>query len=292
MAHLRYISRPEAVRGRVADVLLYQLPSDVGVGNSFATLRAQLQAYAQVREWSERKVASRTRRTHYRTIFSFERTVPNDTALALVRTWLETCFPDGRGMAFLHRNSAHLHAHVWLEARQRDGRQVHLDAQRYHRLDEVWNRHYSQVMGRDECEHLQKKQETREYRQRCREGESPPPPERAAGHWCPARFTERERRRLETGRDERQEIRTGSDQPPSARGRADPLRREPGSPARKRTLTQSSLCQRQAALAADQTLREVDRLRAAFACLGERTERGRRVERREGEQDRGEERER
>src|SRR5579871_2640230 len=81
-SHLRYISRPEAVRNS-AEVLLYHLPSDVGVGNNPAALQAELQVYAQVREWSEQKVASPTRRTHYRAIFSFERAVSSDTALGL-----------------------------------------------------------------------------------------------------------------------------------------------------------------------------------------------------------------
>ena len=89
-------------------------------------------------------------------------------------------FPIGTRDRLLHRDTAHLHAHIWLDARQTDGRKVHLGWRGYRTLDEVWNRLYAQALGQDERTHLQKKEETRAYRRHCREGTPGVRPTRAA----------------------------------------------------------------------------------------------------------------
>ena len=133
-------------------------------------LREALVSFAMVREESELG-KRKNGRTHYRAVLSFERKMETLRAARLVKEWLEVAFPEARAAAFVHQNTEHTHAHVWLDARKPDGRKLHLGRSEYRRLDELWNRIYSRELGRDEREHLDKKQARQEMRQQERSGE-------------------------------------------------------------------------------------------------------------------------
>ena len=111
-------------------------------------------------------------------------------------SWLQETFPLARAAAFLHRNTDHLHAHVWIEARQINGRKINLSARAYRQLDEAWNRAYAPAFARSEAEHLRKKWQTEGYKRLRRNGTDIALPVRAEQSWHPAQFTERERTRL------------------------------------------------------------------------------------------------
>jgi hypothetical protein len=247
-------------------MLLYRLPEDIGRGGDMAMLRAELTEYARLRETQEQRQGGERSRTHYKATLSFERPVEKSVALTLVQKWLEECFPLARGAAFLHSNSGYLHAHVWLDARQTEGRKLHLSWQQYRRLDEAWNRLYCLALGRDEREHLVKKQETREYRQRSQEDRSVERPPRAAHRWRMETFTQRERTRLETGHEPHQS-RTRSHQPQTPRRRQTLERREPHAARGEPATPSISGFRREAAQAADTAVREADRLRQTLARL-------------------------
>lgn len=155
-------------------------------------------------------------RTHYRVILSFESAIGMTQANSLLSTWMQEAFPRAQAAAFVHRNTAHLHLHVWIAARQTDGRKINLSARAFRQLDEQWNRLYSRAVNRDEQEHLLKKGQTERWKQLRREGKAKQieRPERVGHRWNPARFTERERERLE-GKPtiyDRDEDRTRTDQ--------------------------------------------------------------------------------
>ena len=131
------------------------MPEEVTRGaQTFEELRAGAVCFAHARERAETKG-----RSHYRTVLSFERKMETQRAAALVREWVRDAFPQARALAFVHQNTEHTHAHVWLDARKPDGRKLHLSAPEYRRLDEAWNRIYCREMERDEREHLAKKYE-------------------------------------------------------------------------------------------------------------------------------------
>lgn len=173
--YLTYISRIEAVKEREQGTLLYHLPPEVITHkDSYDLLRDSLLAYAWLRAESEalhkeKGITSLVARTHYRAILSFERDIPTQTALNMTYSWLEQVFPRGRAVGFVHRNTGHPHLHIWIEARGGDGKKLHLSAREYRQIDEIWNRHYAQEMGRDEREHLWKKWRTEREKQRRRE---------------------------------------------------------------------------------------------------------------------------
>lgn len=158
-AHLSYISRPAALRDGAGATFFRNLPEQVVRAESYGELRTNLTSYAWMREEVERS-GFRGRgecRTHFRALFSFEEPVPTETVRGLVEQWLQTCLPKARAVGFIHTDTGHTHAHLWLDARDVDGKKLSLPPSLYRKLDEVWNWLYSRALGRDEQEHLRKK---------------------------------------------------------------------------------------------------------------------------------------
>jgi hypothetical protein len=163
-AHVRYVTRERAVLDREKGVLCYNLPDDVREAHSYEELRDNLGAWAEEREARELEVhrGSREPRTHYRALMSYERDVSTEKALGMAREWLDRELPQARAFATVHRDTEHTHVHVWIDARQADGRKVHLSRDRHRALDQSWNRIYARELGRDPLEHERKKDHTRE----------------------------------------------------------------------------------------------------------------------------------
>jgi hypothetical protein len=161
--HVAYITRERAVVDREKAILLYQLPEHVRGATEYKELRQTLIAYADTRE--EIEVAQHTARgnprTHYRVLASFERDVTNEQALGMVKEWLDREFPRSRAFAVVHRDTEQTHVHVWIDARQIDGKKIQLARQQHRSLDTSWNHIYSREMGIDPNEHERKKEETR-----------------------------------------------------------------------------------------------------------------------------------
>jgi hypothetical protein len=232
--HLRYIARLDAVLDRRQGVFLKDLPDLIARRTSYPALVRVLCHYARLAEATE-IIEHKSRglpRTHYCATLSFERELECRDAGALVLSWLKLAFPLARAAVFLHCNTNHLHAHVWISARQTDGTKVNLSARAFRQLDEIWNKIYAHAMGQDEREYLLKKWETEHYKRLRREGKDLPRPERAAQNWHPAAFTERERKRL--GADyERQKSGVGGDKPEIAGGAPVSGSGEPEAPGRQ-----------------------------------------------------------
>lgn len=238
-AHVAYISRPSAVMerdeaGDVRGFFSQGLPQEVTRVDTFDELRENLVLYARMREDSEEKG-----RTHYRTLISFERQESGAAAAAMVRKWLSTTLPGTQAIVFVHQNTAHTHAHVWIDARKADGRKLDLSPRQYRTLDEAWNRVYSRTMGRDEREHLDRKRHGRQERKEIGE----------RNRTASENGAQRESTRPQRGLPAQMEIgaRTASGREPA--------------------LTPGERICAQAASAHDTTLREVEQLRRDAAKL-------------------------
>ncbi len=183
-----YVTRENAVKDKEQGVLMRHMEKGIE-GQNFAELRTNVSSYFWAREEVEIKTApknlsgkkkldlragemvsddvvkERKIRTNYRAILSFEREVETDKAKAMVNEWLSlTPFKNAPAIAALHRDTAHPHAHVLIDARRVDGKKVDLSPRQYRTLDEVWNKIYSREFGIDEQEYLTKKSETRAYK--------------------------------------------------------------------------------------------------------------------------------
>ena len=216
--HLRYIANPQAVRDGQEGVWLKEFP----LALTEASYPILVQHLCQYARWLEQEdiIGHKGRgeaRTHYQAILSFEAPVEVQQAKSMLALWMQDAFPKTQAAGFIHRNTAHLHIHVWIAARQTDGRKINLSARAFRQIDEQWNRIYSQAMNRDEREHLLKKGQTERFKQLRREGkeQSIERPQRVGHQWNPAVFNDRERERLEgksLGKYDREEDRTGTDQ--------------------------------------------------------------------------------
>lgn len=183
--HVSYITRESAVRDREHGVLTHNLPDAVRDARGYDELRDNLVAHAQVREEQEmkRRRGPGEARTHYRVRASFERDVSSERALAMAKAWLDGELPKARGFAVVHRDTEHVHVHVWIDARQSDGKKIQLPREKFRSLDSRWNQLYSAEMKRDPLEHERKKAQTREAKRQGwerRERPEYPPRVRAA----------------------------------------------------------------------------------------------------------------
>lgn len=248
-AHMRYISRPSATEDRnsACGFVAHNLPQDVVQAHTYEELRDNLSSFARVREDEEKG------RSHYRCTLSFEREIADEKARAMVREWMQAVFPDARSVAFLHHNTRHTHAHIWIDARQTNGRKLDISPHDSRQLGATWNRIYCRELGRDEREYENKVEETRAYKQARARGEKAEKPRRVNERThepdkSDVRGADRDAAPGATPRDYAEE-RSGS-------GTANPARREQA----VERLAQTS----------DGTLREITQLRADLARLDKR----------------------
>lgn len=272
-AHMRYISRESAVREREGGCLLYGMPKELWelwekshLGAEYEAFRLSLIAHAWTREASEtsKGTGSRSCRTHYRATLSFERDVGSETAKRLVGEWLSECFPFGSAAAFVHRDTAYLHVHVWLDARGSDGKKLNFPASDYRKLDERWNRLYAPAVGKDVQEHLRRKREKggqiNNKKQRDRGG--------GGGHRD--RKLWRQWELDNAGRRELKKVRSRGDKRRPSSGARSGDQREHLASRGKRAARKSTLSRKLSARAARRAVSEAHRLREELARLGQR----------------------
>lgn len=267
--HMNYISRESAVLDERDGILLRNMPEEVERAESYVELRTNLASYAWAREESEiaRHKSRGEPRTHFRTTLSFERDVEIEKAREMANEFLEKTFPDARAAAFFHRDTDQLHSHIWLDARQIDGRKIDLAPREYKSIDENWNRIYAREMGRDEQEHLDKKQETRDYKRAMARGEEHNQPERAE---TKKREEYREREQRNAGAKEYEESRLRRNQSATATRDSHDASREHAASAGERELNRFAESSERATELADLALPEVAGLREVVARLGDK----------------------
>src|ERR1041384_4223325 len=124
-------------------------------------------------------------RTHYRVILSFGVPAANSQIRGLTNRFLEETFPKAIAFGAIPRDTEHPHVHLFLHARQVDGKKIYLTRHEYGSIDEKWAKIYSEFAGERSVhvEHLRKKEETKQWKiaaaEAYRKGEPvPPKPER------------------------------------------------------------------------------------------------------------------
>jgi hypothetical protein len=105
-------------------------------------------------------------RTHYRVILSFDVPATNSQIRDLTNQFLKETFPKAIAFGALHRDTEHPHVHLYLHARQVDGKKIYLSRQEYASIDEKWAKIYSEFAGERSVyvEHLHKKEETKQWK--------------------------------------------------------------------------------------------------------------------------------
>lgn len=249
--NVRYITRETATEGSDKGIHLHN--TEELRGQNYIETRANVIANALARQDDELSRPQRgggETRTHYRCIVSWDRKEETEKAITQVKEFLSERFPNARAVAAVHQDTQHTHAHIWIDARQVDGKKIHLDRQEFRRLDDAWARTYGKHYGKEyERGHLAKKAETRSYKQARAQGAEHEKPERAGRVTKPKEHANRERRNY--GVDE---SRSGRNQP-TASGRE-----QAAAPGERKTEQLTRLLDR-ATDAARGALQQVERLR-------------------------------
>lgn len=105
-------------------------------------------------------------RTHYRVILSFDVPATNSQIRDLTKQFLKETFPKAIAFGAIHRDTEHPHVHLFLHARQVDGKKIYLSRQEYASIDEKWAKIYSEFASERSVyvEHLRKKEETKQWK--------------------------------------------------------------------------------------------------------------------------------
>lgn len=149
------MSRPSAVTERTDGFFARNLPQAVTEHESYKALRESMSSYAWAREESEASLhrmrgGGGQARSHYRCVLSFEKDLPTASIKRLVLDWLSQAVPQSRACAFVHRNTEHVHVHIWIDARGTDGKKLDFSRREWKTLGDRWKRIYEREFSRQQ----------------------------------------------------------------------------------------------------------------------------------------------
>jgi hypothetical protein len=170
--NIKYITRERALDGQKS-LFLHNI--DHLRGSDTRETKTNLTAYAETRLIEENHMSRRgagETRTHYRLVVSFDRKEKTEKAQEMTADFLKENFSKARAVAAVHQDTEHTHVHVWIDARQLDGKKIDLDNKQFKTIDERWAKIYGREYGAEyEHQHTLKKLETREYKRNKAQGE-------------------------------------------------------------------------------------------------------------------------
>ncbi len=164
-------------------------------------------------------------RTHYRLIASWKGKETSEKAIEEAKIYLQEQFPKARAIIAIHQDTADTHAHIWIDARQTDGKKIHLKEKVFETLDEKWTEQYDRTYGTNFApEYKALKVETKEWKKKMYEwrkakrekaegaelAPEPIKPQRAADRFKTDYWREKEVQEL-VGVKRNEKINTGTD---------------------------------------------------------------------------------
>lgn len=116
-------------------------------------------------ENKEKPAKERQVRTHYRCIFSWQGKESSEKATEEIKIFLKAEFPKARAIIAIHQDTDDTHGHVWLDARQTDGKKIHLNDRQFKTIDERWTQQYDRTYGTDLADvYKTRKEETKQWK--------------------------------------------------------------------------------------------------------------------------------
>lgn len=161
--------------------------------NDLSEARTNAIAYAHTREDSE-LAKNKNGRTHYRLLLSWDRKEESEKVAEEAEKFLDKNLPEARAIIAVHQDTDHSHVHIWIDARQRDEKKVHLSKKQFQTFDERWAEQFDDAYGTSYApKYKAKKAETKEWKKKVVTNEKelfivsghmsfdvPPKPERVA----------------------------------------------------------------------------------------------------------------
>jgi hypothetical protein len=137
--------------------------------------RVNALSYAHNREEEETKG-----RSHYRVTLSWEDKEDTEKAKEMTHEFLNENFKDSRAIVAIHQDTDHTHAHVWVDARQEDGRKLHSPKNHINEISQSWQKQYDREYQTSyEKEFSAKREETRQFKEAKHNGLEAEKPSRA-----------------------------------------------------------------------------------------------------------------
>jgi hypothetical protein len=150
-------------------------------------------------------------RTHYRVTLSWDREEETEKAREMTHEFLQENFKDSRAVVAIHRDTEHTHAHVWIDARQENGKKIHSEKNHINELSHSWQNQYDrQYQTSYEKEFAAKREESRQYREDRHNGKESEKPGRA--QMTSEQFREKDERDAGVKTNVIEQERTGSNQ--------------------------------------------------------------------------------
>jgi len=152
-------------------------------------------------------------RTHYRVTLSWDREEETEKAREMTHEFLQENFKDARAVVAIHQDTEHTHAHVWVDARQENGKKIHSEKNHINELSRSWQNQYDrQYQTSYEKEFAAKREESRQYREDRHNGKESEKPGRA--QMTSEQFREKDQRDAGVKTNVIDQERTGNNQRP------------------------------------------------------------------------------
>ncbi len=159
-ANAEYITRENAAE-KISFFNLNLLEAD-----DLSEARTNAIAYAHTREDSE-LAKNKNGRTHYRLLLSWDRKESSEKVSEEAEKFLDKNLPEARAIIAVHQDTDHSHVHIWIDARQRDEKKVHLSKKEFQTFDERWAEQFDVAYGTTYAtEYKDKKAETRKWKKK------------------------------------------------------------------------------------------------------------------------------
>jgi hypothetical protein len=127
--------------------------------------RSNAIAYAETREIQEQY--ERGNRNHYRLILSWDRTEETEFARDKTHEFLQKKFANCLAIIAIHQDTEHTHAHIWIDARNLNGKKLQINHREYRSIDEHWAQNYDKNYGTEYAKKYElKKLETTKWKEK------------------------------------------------------------------------------------------------------------------------------
>jgi hypothetical protein len=141
--------------------------------------RVNALSYTHNREEEEIGQSARGR-THYRVVLSWEGKEDTERADEMTHEFLQENFKESRAIVAIHQDTAHTHAHIWIDARNTNDRKLHSPKNHINELSRSWQKQYDREYKTNyEKEYAAKREKTRQYKEAMHKGKSIEKPNRA-----------------------------------------------------------------------------------------------------------------
>jgi hypothetical protein len=127
--------------------------------------RSNAIAYAETRQIQERNLTGN--RNHYRLILSWDKKEETEFARNKTHEFIQKKFPNCCAIVGIHQDTAHTHAHIWIDARDINDKKLQISHREYRSIDVDWAKNYDKTYGTNYAQQYEiKKNQTKKWKEK------------------------------------------------------------------------------------------------------------------------------